>query len=351
MYSLNELQSIVEQNIKELSLEQEPKGLYEPIKYILSIGGKRIRPVLVLAAYNLYKDNIEDIIRPALALEVFHNFTLLHDDIMDKADVRRNQATVHKKWSENTAILSGDAMTIKAYQLISETNEKYLAAVLKAFNQTAMEVCEGQQYDMDFETRLDVREEEYIEMIRLKTSVLIAGSLQIGAIMADAPKEDIRHIYDFGVNLGLSFQLQDDYLDSFGDFNTFGKKIGNDILSNKKTFLLINALKNADKETYNQLIDLIKNTEFDPQKKIKSVLAVYKKTNTDKLHAVANGLLEFETLSGKEIEDLLKGSQPVRDNGDDDKTPSAPAVPSTGVVKPTSRDDGNTGGMEPQPSS
>jgi len=283
VYTIKELQEFVEQRIKSLNTDKEPKGLYDPINYILGIGGKRIRPVLVLAAYNLYRDNIEDIIRPALALEVFHNFTLLHDDIMDKADIRRNQPTVHKKWSENTAILSGDAMSIRAYMLIAETPSQVLPQVLRVFNQTALEVCEGQQYDMDFETRLDVREEEYLEMIRLKTSVLIAGSLKIGAILADAPVLDTDNIYDFGLNLGLAFQLQDDYLDSFGDVKVFGKKIGNDILSNKKTFLLINALKRADKETKNQLISLIEKTDFDSQEKIDTVLEIYKKTNADKL--------------------------------------------------------------------
>ena len=283
MYTIKELQEFVEQKIQSLNTDKEPKGLYEPINYILGIGGKRIRPVLVLSAYNLYRDNIEDIIRPALALEVFHNFTLLHDDIMDKADIRRNQPTVHKKWSENTAILSGDAMSIRAYMLIAETPSQVLPQVLRVFNQTALEVCEGQQYDMDFETRLDVREEEYLEMIRLKTSVLIAGSLKIGAILADAPALDADNIYDFGLNLGLAFQLQDDYLDSFGDVKVFGKKIGNDILSNKKTFLLINALKRADKETKNQLISLIEKTDFDSQEKIDTVLEIYKKTNADKL--------------------------------------------------------------------
>lgn len=283
MYSLEDFQNKVEQKISDLAFDKEPKGLYEPIKYILSIGGKRIRPVLALAAYNLYKDNIEDIIRPALALEVFHNFTLLHDDIMDKADIRRNKPTVHKKWSENTAILSGDAMTIKAYELLAYCEQKHLPEVLNTFNQTALEVCEGQQYDMDFETRLDVSEDEYIEMIRLKTSVLIAGSLKIGALMADAPKKDIQNIYNFGLNLGLAFQLQDDYLDSFGDVKIFGKKIGNDIISNKKTFLLINALKNADKNTYNQLINIIGQKDFNPEEKINTVLSIYKKTEADKL--------------------------------------------------------------------
>ncbi len=281
MYTFKELQDFVKNHINNLPLEKEPKGLYEPIRYILNIGGKRIRPVLALAAYNLYKDNIEDIIKPAMALEVFHNFTLLHDDIMDKADIRRNHPTVHKKWSENTAILSGDAMTIEAYGLICEAPANHLYQVLKTFNQTALEVCEGQQYDMDFENRMDVSEEEYLEMIRLKTSVLIAGSLRIGAILADAPQNDIQNIYDFGLNLGLAFQLQDDYLDSFGDVRVFGKKIGNDILSNKKTFLLISALKSADKTDSVELLDWIQKTNFEPQEKINSVLKIYKKTKAD----------------------------------------------------------------------
>lgn len=283
MYTFKELQEIVEQNIKSLALDKEPKALYEPLKYILSIGGKRIRPILTLAAYNLYKNNLNEIIHSALALEVFHNFTLLHDDIMDNADIRRNQPTVHKKWSENTAILSGDAMLIEAYKLIAQTKPEYISSVLNIFNRIALEVCEGQQYDMDFETRLDVSELEYLEMIRLKTSVLIAGSLQIGAILADAPDNDIQYIYEFGLNLGIAFQLQDDYLDSFGDVSVFGKKIGNDILSNKKTFLLISALRNSDKDTYNQLVLLIQNQNFNPSEKISEVLKIYKKTQADQL--------------------------------------------------------------------
>jgi len=249
MYTFIQIQQIVEKYLKEIELKTEPRELYEPVKYILEIGGKRIRPSLVLAAYNLFKNDVETAINPALALEVFHNFTLLHDDIMDKADLRRNQQTVHKKWNENVAILSGDTMSIKAYELLSKIPAEFLSEVLQAFNKTALQVCEGQQLDMNFESRLDVSVEEYLEMIRLKTSVLIAVSLKIGAIMAGALRNDVHKLYDFGLNLGLAFQLQDDYLDAYGDVQAFGKKIGGDIVANKKTFLLIKALETSDKET------------------------------------------------------------------------------------------------------
>ncbi len=283
MYSFEEFQQLIEKHLKKTELNAEPKELYEPIKYILKIGGKRIRPSLVLASYNLFKDDIETAVYPALALEVFHNFTLLHDDIMDKADLRRNKQTVHKKWNENIAILSGDAMSIKAYELLANIPAKFLGKVLQSFNKTALEVCEGQQLDMNFETRLDVSIDEYLEMIRLKTSVLIAVSLKIGAIMADAAKGDVQKLYDFGLNLGLAFQLQDDYLDSYGDVQVFGKKIGGDIVANKKTFLLIKAIETADKENSNKLLSLIKSTSISDDEKIKQVLEIYNKAKVDVL--------------------------------------------------------------------
>ncbi len=283
MFSLKELQEIVEKHLNKIEFNNEPKELYQPVKYILNIGGKRIRPSLVLAAYNLFKDDIESAIYPALALEVFHNFTLLHDDIMDKADLRRNQQTVHKKWNENIAILSGDAMSIKAYDLLAKIPSQFLTKVLQSFNQTALEVCEGQQLDMNFENRMDVSVDEYMEMIRLKTSVLIAVSLKIGAIMASASKSDTQKLYDFGLNMGLAFQLQDDYLDAFGDVHVFGKKIGGDIVANKKTFLLIRALETADRETSKQLQTLITNSLIDEEQKISAVLKIYRKLNVDSL--------------------------------------------------------------------
>ncbi|OQY05031.1 MAG: isoprenyl synthetase [Bacteroidetes bacterium 4572_117] len=283
MYTFKKLQQIVDKHLNNLELNNEPSELYEPIKYILEIGGKRIRPSLVLAAYNLFNDEVENAIQPALALEVFHNFTLLHDDIMDKADLRRNQQTVHKKWGENVAILSGDAMSIKAYELLGNIPEEFLPEVLKAFNITALQVCEGQQLDMNFEGRMDVSVNEYIEMIRLKTSVLIAVCLKIGAIMANATKTDAQKLYDFGLNLGLAFQLQDDYLDAYGDVHVFGKKIGGDIVANKKTFLLTKAFETADEKTTNELKNLISDTDIGEEQKIKDVLAIYNQLNVDKL--------------------------------------------------------------------
>ena len=283
MYSFKELQQISERELQKVAFNAEPKELYNPVKYILKIGGKRIRPSLLLAAYNLFKDDVETAIKPALALEVFHNFTLLHDDIMDKADIRRNQQTVHKKWNENAAILSGDAMSIKAYELLAQSPAEHLAEALHAFNKTALEVCEGQQYDMNFENRLDVSVDEYMEMIRLKTSVLLAVSLKIGAIVADASKTDIQNLYVFGLNLGLAFQLQDDYLDAFGNIHVFGKKIGGDIVANKKTFLLIKALETADAKTLKDLHRLIADTNIVEEQKITEVLNIYRQLEVDRL--------------------------------------------------------------------
>ena len=279
MYNFKELQSIIEENISEINLDINPTKLYQPIKYTLSTGGKRVRPTLTLAACNMFSDNIENSIKPALALEIFHNFTLLHDDIMDNADLRRNNKTVHKKWNENIAILSGDAMSIIAYEFLSETDNKYLKTVLKIFNKMAIQICEGQQYDMNFEDRTNVNEEEYIEMIKLKTSVLLASSLQIGAIIGDASKKEAENLYHFGLNLGLAFQLQDDYLDVFGDVKTFGKKIGGDIVANKKTYMLIKALETADANTKKELNSIIALKKFDKQKKIDDVIKIYNKLN------------------------------------------------------------------------
>ena len=226
-------------------------------------------------ACDLYNKDITRAIRPAIGLEVFHNFTLLHDDLMDAADMRRNQPTVHKKWNANTAILSGDAMLIAAYQLIGETAPELLKPVLDLFNQTALEICGGQQYDMEFESRLDVTEEEYMEMIRLKTAVLLACALKMGALLGGAPAADAEKLYAFGIHIGLAFQLQDDLLDVYGDPRTFGKHIGGEILCNKKTFLLINALRLADAAQRTELMDWIARKDFDPQEKIEAVTHIY----------------------------------------------------------------------------
>ena len=241
----------------------------------MSLGGKRIRPLLVLMAYNIYKEEVDAILPSAVAIETYHNYTLLHDDLMDKADLRRGNLTVHKKWDENTAILSGDTMLVLAYKLMTQCDDACLKNVMEIFNETALEIGEGQQYDMEFETRMDVSESEYIEMIRLKTSVLLAASLKIGAVQAGASVEDANNLYDFGIQLGLAFQLQDDYLDVYGDPKVFGKKIGGDILCNKKTYMLINALQRANESQRAELIRWVEAKEYEPQEKIQAVTAIY----------------------------------------------------------------------------
>ncbi|TAJ15271.1 polyprenyl synthetase family protein [Marinilabiliaceae bacterium JC017] len=276
MYIIKDLQEMVQRKLNLLELVKEPVGLYEPIDYVLSIGGKRIRPALCLAACQLFQENnLEQAMYPALGLEIFHNFTLLHDDVMDNASVRRNKPTVHMKWNANTAILSGDAMMIKATQFIAMCPNEVLKSVLDVFNQIALEVCEGQQLDMEFEERDDVSVEEYMNMIRLKTAVLLAGSLKVGAIIGGASSEQADLLYEFGENIGVAFQLQDDFLDVYGDEKSFGKSIGGDIINNKKTFLLINALKEATGSLKTELQKWICVKEFDPAEKIKTVTAIY----------------------------------------------------------------------------
>lgn len=275
MQTFEQLLQRIEQEIAQLRFDCPPKSLYDPVAYTLALGGKRIRPALTLMASNLYHEDIERAIYPAIGLEVFHNFTLLHDDLMDAADMRRNQLTVHKKWNANAAILSGDAMLIVAYQLIGKTMPELLKPVLDLFTQTALEICGGQQYDMEFESRLDVTEEEYMEMIRLKTAVLLACALKMGALLGGAPAADAERLYAFGIYIGLAFQLQDDLLDVYGDPHTFGKHIGGDILCNKKTFLLINALNLSDTTQREELMGWIKRKDFDAQEKIRAVTHIY----------------------------------------------------------------------------
>lgn len=296
MQTFEQLLQCIEQEIAQLRFDCPPKSLYDPITYTLALGGKRIRPALVLMACDLYNKDITRALRPAIGLEVFHNFTLLHDDLMDAADMRRNQPTVHKKWNANTAILSGDAMLIVAYQLIGQTTPELLKPVLDLFTQTALEICGGQQYDMEFESRLDVTEEEYMEMIRLKTAVLLACALKMGALLGGAPAADAERLYAFGIHIGLAFQLQDDLLDVYGDPRTFGKHIGGDILCNKKTFLLINALRLADAEQRKELLCWIERKDFDAQEKIQAVTHIYNKlglkdlteARMETLYALAN---------------------------------------------------------------
>ncbi len=278
-----QFQNIVEQQIAELNLPNAPKQLYEPITYTMEQKGKRIRPVFTLLACSMFSDDVSSAVKTAVGMEVFHNFTLLHDDIMDNADIRRGQPTVHKKWNANTAILSGDTMLIEAYKLISSAPTNVLKPVLDTFSQTAVEVCEGQMYDMDFETQQNVSIDEYLEMIRLKTSVLIAGALKIGAIIGGADQEDTDNIYQFGVNLGIAFQLIDDYLDAYSDPKVFGKQTGGDIIENKKTYLLISAMNNANTEQKEQLNYWINKTDFDEKEKISSVKNIYNELNIKEL--------------------------------------------------------------------
>lgn len=283
MYLPNQLSQRINQYIKELAFSRKPQGLYNPIEYVLSPGGKRIRPVLMLMAYNLYRDDVEAIFDPATAIEVYHNYTLLHDDLMDRADMRRGKATVHKVWNDNAAILSGDAMLVLAYQYMARVKTDCLKPVMDLFSQTALEICEGQQLDMEFETRHDVAEEEYIEMIRLKTSVLLAASLKIGALLGGASSADANALYDFGMHMGVAFQLKDDWLDVYGDPAVFGKKIGGDILCNKKTYMLIQALRSAKGEQLNDLNDWIEAEQPNPQEKIAAVTRIYNATGVKQM--------------------------------------------------------------------
>lgn len=283
MISFDEILQRLDSEISRLDLNYPPKILFDPIEYILSLGGKRIRPALALMACNIYNDNIESIIKPALGMEVFHNFTLLHDDLMDEAEIRRKKPTVHKVWNANAAILSGDAMLIVAYKLIGETDPLFLKTILDLFSQTALEICSGQQYDMEFESRLNVTEEEYLEMIRLKTAVLLACCSKAGALLGGSTPEDADHLYEFGINTGLAFQLQDDLLDVYGDPATFGKNIGGDIICNKKSFLLVNALKLASPDQHKILTEWIGKKEFDPAEKIAIFTYIYNELKVKQL--------------------------------------------------------------------
>ena len=275
MYQSEELLKKVNEALDGLAYDRQPYSLYEPIKYVLAIGGKRVRPVLMLLTYNLYKDDPERIMMQAIGLETYHNFTLLHDDLMDQADMRRGHRTVHKRWNPNQAILSGDTMLLQAFDRIADCEVDKLKDVFNTFLITTYEVGEGQQLDVEYETRDDVKEEDYIEMIRLKTSVLIACAMKIGAILAGASKEDQDNLYKFGEQIGLAFQLQDDLLDVYGDPKVFGKNIGGDITSNKKTYMLINALNLANEKQRQELKKWIAAKDFDRNEKVKAVTKLY----------------------------------------------------------------------------
>lgn len=299
MFTASELLEKINSHIAGLQFVRTPKGLYDPVTYVLSMGGKRIRPVLMLMAYNLYKEDVASIFSPATGIEVYHNYTLLHDDLMDRADKRRGKETVHKVWNDNAAILSGDAMLVLAYQFMAQCPVEHLKEVMDLFSLTALEICEGQQMDMEFEKRNDVKEEEYLEMIRLKTSVLLAASLKIGTLLGGASADDAGRLYDFGMNMGVAFQLKDDWLDVYGDVAVFGKNIGGDILCNKKTYMLIKALEHADKEQLQQLEHWINAAEFEPVEKIAAVTGLYNRIGVKGL--CENKMVEY---SNKAMESL-----------------------------------------------
>jgi len=295
MIRLEEAQQLIEQEIKRLNLNLEPANLYEPISYILSLGGKRLRPSMALMGCSMFGSSVDAAIAPALGIEIFHNFTLLHDDIMDNALLRRNKATVHSKWNSNIAILSGDAMSIMAYQYISRSPEKVLKEVLNVFSKTALEVCEGQQYDMNFETEANVSAEAYLKMIELKTSVLLAASLKIGALIGGAQETDANKLYDFGRFAGLAFQLQDDLLDTFGEEAVFGKSIGGDIRANKKTYLLIKTLEKVTGDDRQKFMSLLNEEQTNPHEKVLLITALYNK-------------YEIEALTRQKIEEYFNAS-------------------------------------------
>ncbi|MCQ2202918.1 MAG: polyprenyl synthetase family protein [Bacteroidales bacterium] len=307
MLSIDILRKEIEQEIGNLGFKRAPLGLYEPIEYSMSLGGKRLRPVMCLAACSLFTDDYAKAMPAALAIEMFHNFTLLHDDVMDNADMRRNEPTVRAKWNDNTAILSGDEMLIEAYKLLSMTDTPAFSLVLSTFSDTATEVCEGQQYDMEFEERDDVRLDEYMEMIRLKTAVLLAGAIKIGALIGGANDADIKSLYDYSIDLGLAFQLQDDLLDTFGDEKTFGKAIGGDIMEGKKTYLLISALQKASAEQRAELEQWLTAKDAPRADKVAAVRSLYESTGAkeatekkmEELYAKAMNTLKLMEISAE----------------------------------------------------
>lgn len=275
MHTVDSLQIIIKETIDSIHFERPPSELYDPIHYALSQGGKRIRPLLTLMACDMFGGDVLQALNPAMGLEIFHNFTLLHDDIMDQSPIRRGKETVYQKWNSNIALLSGDTMFALAFGYLIRTDKEFLPAILQVFDQTAIEVCEGQQYDMNFETSKTVSIAEYMEMIRLKTAVLIGACLKIGAIIAKASSEDIELIYKFGLNLGIAFQLQDDILDIYSDVAKFGKRTGNDIVTNKKTYLYLKALELSDYENRNVLLEYFSGYKIEDSLKIENVTAIY----------------------------------------------------------------------------
>jgi geranylgeranyl diphosphate synthase type II len=315
-----EYRKLIEAEIKKQKFGSQPPSLYEPIRYIMALGGKRLRPLLTVLSYSLYKKDIKKIIPHAVAVEAFHNFTLLHDDIMDQAPLRRGKATVHEKWNENTAILSGDVMLVKVYEMFLGVEEKKLKAVLKIFNQCAAEVCEGQQWDMEFETKSKVTELQYIKMIRQKTAVLLGFSLELGALLADASAADQKALREFGTNIGIGFQLKDDWLDVYADKKKFGKQVGGDIIANKKTFLLIKALEKAKGNQKKELEYWLKTQKLDKREKVGAITSIYNELKIDELtQKKANQFFEkgFANLSGlskkKKVNSLIEFTKDLID--------------------------------------
>jgi geranylgeranyl diphosphate synthase, type II len=309
MHSIYQYQQYISDYLTEQDLIKEPKNLYDPIDYILSDGGKRMRPVLTLMSAEVFEADYKKALAAALAVEIFHNFSLVHDDIMDDAPLRRGKETVHEKWNINTGILSGDAMLILAYQYFEQYEPKVFRDLAKLFSKTAIEVCEGQQWDVDFENRDDVTIPEYLKMIEYKTAVLVAAAMKMGAIIAETSEENCRLIYDFGLNLGIAFQLQDDYLDAFGDPKTFGKQVGGDIIENKKTYLYLKAVEFADKNQAEQLQHLFSIQPADNTDKINSVKEIFGETGASDATQTAiqeYTLKAFETLQQISIDNEKK---------------------------------------------
>jgi geranylgeranyl diphosphate synthase type II len=301
MRTISEYQDLISRHFESIKYQKEPNNLYEPIRYILSLGGKRLRPVLTLMATEVFDVNCQKALSAATAVEVFHNFSLIHDDIMDDAPLRRGNKTVHEKWNINTGILSGDAMLILAYQYFEEYEPHIFRELAKLFSKTALEVCEGQQYDVDFETRYDVTIPEYLKMIEFKTAVLVGAAMKMGAIVAETTEENKNLIYDFGLNLGLAFQLQDDYLDAFGNPETFGKQVGGDIIENKKTYLYLKAMQYASANEKEQLLHLFSIQSIDNKDKINSVKGIFNQTG-----ASAATQKAIENYTFKALETLAK---------------------------------------------
>ena len=300
------------------NIEREPKNLYQPIEYILNLGGKRLRPVLTLMTTACFGGDVSRAMDAALAVEVFHNFSLIHDDIMDAAPLRRGQETVHEKWDLNTGILSGDAMLIRAYQLFEKYPPATFRELAKLFSKTALEVCEGQQYDIDFETRLEVSIPEYLKMIEYKTAVLVGAAMKMGAIVANAAVEDQDRCYEFGKNLGIAFQLQDDYLDAFGNPETFGKQVGGDILENKKTYLFLKAIENGAPEIRTELFQLFQNSAIQPENKVSKTLELFVRS---KANLATKAAISFYTKAAFDVLETINISnsnkQILKDFGTD----------------------------------